>query len=690
MADQPATGASQAPLGTEGNPTHVVSRPAPTIGWAGVQSGVEEFDKEEIQGYKEDMDALLVFIGLFSAVLASFVAMSFSLLQASPAESMVFIMTGMSIQAASYTIQGEFMNSTAPAPTSLPSFEPTHNAIVVNILWTASLIVSLATASGALLVKQWLRQYTNQTTAFAMQKMRIRHFRRIALEDWGVIEIAYALPFLLLMSLPLFFVGLCYFTADIHSSVKNTTFSLVSAWAFFFIAATILPTFSARCPYKTPALSSLTSAMRVYLRPFWIKVLRILVATCADRDERSSFLRSILTTVRVWIATALANITYEGCLRLLGNVRLLRTRTSRILSTTGAHLREWLHHISAIRTMIHGWADRTLASMTNEEHLHDEATAIKTNAGDLAILVDADKLHGNDEVADAALSHAVRQSNLDWEEVLELAKSLILHRLPSQDMFSGTPEFVGLGDMTPRALAAVHNVLDYVESCQPLPWAELFPIPFLRSVCDHTEPECWAFFLRLSASFVQPPTTLPRWLDRCTEDDCDMLGTICQPSNSATVLRSLLALLCRRLEQPDFDLSTSVSRLQSFLWVYFERLDVPDSFEAEQPTPWSDILNNASLGPTVLWLTQQLKSDFATSTTGSSNVRSRETAWGHAVSLIVKFMVVLNDTSDFFDIRGVALKSSETLRSFWISCFKYQLHVSELLVPGHGIDAQGA
>ncbi|KAI0338485.1 hypothetical protein BDW22DRAFT_1337883, partial [Trametopsis cervina] len=266
MADQSATGAPQNVLGTEGNPIHVVSRkeddpiisrPAPTFGWAGVMSGIEGFDKEEIQGYKEDMDALLVFIGLFSAVLAGFVAMSYSSLGANPADLMVFVMMGMSIQAASYTIQGGFINSTTPAPTSLPHFEPTDNAIVVNTLWTASLIVSLATASGAILVKQWLRGYTASTTSFAMYKMRIRFFRRRALEDWHVLDIASALPLLLQISLAFFFIGLYYFTADIHPSVKNTTLPLVSAWAFFFIAATILPIFSARCPYKTPALSSL-------------------------------------------------------------------------------------------------------------------------------------------------------------------------------------------------------------------------------------------------------------------------------------------------------------------------------------------------------------------------------------------------------------------------------------------------
>ncbi|KAI0337007.1 hypothetical protein BDW22DRAFT_1403795, partial [Trametopsis cervina] len=166
MADQSATGPLQTPLGAEGNPIHVVSRKeddpihvvsrsAPTTGWAGVMSGVEEFDKEEIQGYKEDMDALL--IGLFSAVLAGFLNGSYNSLKADPADLMLLVMTGMSIQAASYTIQGGFINSTAPAPTSLPPFEPTHNAVVVNILWTASLVASLSAASGAIFVKQWLR-----------------------------------------------------------------------------------------------------------------------------------------------------------------------------------------------------------------------------------------------------------------------------------------------------------------------------------------------------------------------------------------------------------------------------------------------------------------------------------------------------------------------------------------------------
>ncbi|KAI0338489.1 hypothetical protein BDW22DRAFT_1337812, partial [Trametopsis cervina] len=236
---------------------YVVNRPEPIKGWAGLQSGVEEFDKQEIEGHKDDIDTLLVFVsqcmltGLFSAVLAAFVLIAYTLLQPDAAGASLSVVTQMSTQGASYHVEGDFINSTTPA-TPPPPFQPTHNAIVVNDLWTASLIISLATASFAILVKQWLRQYIKYTTSFPQGRMRVRHFRREGLERWYVLEIAGFLPFLLQISLALFFVGLCYFTAEVHPSVRNTTLPLVCGWAFLFIAATVFPIFSAQCPYKTP------------------------------------------------------------------------------------------------------------------------------------------------------------------------------------------------------------------------------------------------------------------------------------------------------------------------------------------------------------------------------------------------------------------------------------------------------
>ncbi|KAI0338518.1 hypothetical protein BDW22DRAFT_702260 [Trametopsis cervina] len=562
MADQLALGPSSEPLGAASNPMHVVSRPEPIKGWPGLQSDVEGFDKQEIEGHKDDIDTLLVFTGLFSAVLAAFVLIAYTLLEPDAAGATLSVVTQMSTQGASYHVEGDFINSTTPA-TPPPPFEPTYNAIVVNDLWTASLIISLATASFAILVKQWLRQYIKYTTSFPQGRMRVRHFRREGLERWYVLEIAAFLPFLLQVSLALFFVGLCYFTADVHPSVRNTTLPLVCGWAFLFIAATIFPIFSAQCPYKTPALDGLTTFLRDLLWSMWTGIMKHLAAVQWQPSP------TIL-------------------LRLVGIVRR--------------------------------WADRQHMRLTNMTFSRNEDAASKSDSADFAILLNADKLHGNDEVVDTAISHAIQQSKIKWEDAIELVQQLILNRLPSQDMFSGHPKIVELGDLTPRALMAVHNILDYTESFHAAtleyPWG---PVPFLESVSAGKKPECWVFFLRLSVSLVQPPTTLPRWLDRSNWDDCRTLGEICQPSKSAQVLQSLLALLCRRLERPDFNLSTPLPRLQAFLEVYFDELHVPDSFGAEQPRPWSDVLNAESLGPTIAWLTQQLKSDIATPPAGPSD-----------------------------------------------------------------------
>ncbi|KAI0344878.1 hypothetical protein BDW22DRAFT_1326608, partial [Trametopsis cervina] len=142
----------------------------------------------------------------------------------------------------------------SPTPTSSPPFEPSINAIRINDLWAASLVISLATASFGILVKQWLREYMKFVTSFPQGRLRIRNFRRAGLETWKVLTIAACLPLLLQLALGLFFIGLCFYTAELHSSVRNTTLPLVAGWGFIFFFVTVSPLFSAHCPYKTPAL----------------------------------------------------------------------------------------------------------------------------------------------------------------------------------------------------------------------------------------------------------------------------------------------------------------------------------------------------------------------------------------------------------------------------------------------------
>ncbi|KAI0093088.1 hypothetical protein BDY19DRAFT_407332 [Irpex rosettiformis] len=175
---------------------------------------------------------------------------------------MLLLMQQLTTQTHSYSLNGGFLNSTAPPMPTIPEFTPTVNAIRVNVLWFASLTLSLVSASFGILVKQWLREYLAGEYTSPQARLRIRHFRTPGLDHWKVFEIAAILPLLLQLSLALFLIGLCFFTADVHDTIGHTTLPLVAGWGFLFIAASFAPALSPRCPYKTTLLKSAMSTLR--------------------------------------------------------------------------------------------------------------------------------------------------------------------------------------------------------------------------------------------------------------------------------------------------------------------------------------------------------------------------------------------------------------------------------------------
>ncbi|KAI0084680.1 hypothetical protein BDY19DRAFT_898097, partial [Irpex rosettiformis] len=227
--------------------------PNQLTGWPAVEKALTEFDRQEIGAYKEDIDSLLTFTGLYSAVLTAFVIVSYPQLQEDTAGETLQVLRLIAVQTATYSvIGGQLVNSTAAAPSASPPFQPSAAAIRINALWFASLVISLAVASISIFVKQWLRAYMSFASASPQGQLRIRHFRRSGIEAWRVFEIASMLPLLLQISLALFFVGLCIFTFDVHPVIGKTTLPLVCAWAFLLLVTIMSPIFSSRCPYKTP------------------------------------------------------------------------------------------------------------------------------------------------------------------------------------------------------------------------------------------------------------------------------------------------------------------------------------------------------------------------------------------------------------------------------------------------------
>ncbi|RDX43101.1 hypothetical protein OH76DRAFT_1297404, partial [Lentinus brumalis] len=146
--------------------------------------------------WKEEIDTLLVYAGLSSAVLTAFVVQSYQLLQPDPTDLTLAALNQISSQLNSFTVASSFINATEQATqreslAAAPFHAPPY-AVWLNLLWFSSLVFSLASATVALFVKQWLYEAT-VGDAFR-ESARLRQYRLNGLLKWRVGMIVVALP----------------------------------------------------------------------------------------------------------------------------------------------------------------------------------------------------------------------------------------------------------------------------------------------------------------------------------------------------------------------------------------------------------------------------------------------------------------------------------------------------------------
>lgn len=178
-------------------------------------------------------------------------------------------------------------------PYDIPLF-----AVHVNGLWFAALICSLATGSFGMLVKQWLHEYLASNSMSPRRRLLERHFRQPGLDKWKVFEIAASLPILLHVSLGLFFLGLCFFTASVDAQLGHTNIVLVSGWVLFVVITCFFPLFSPRCPYKIPMLKTAFRGLRGMARPFIIHLTVAYAWIKESLHSRVSALRADMRAVQ--------------------------------------------------------------------------------------------------------------------------------------------------------------------------------------------------------------------------------------------------------------------------------------------------------------------------------------------------------------------------------------------------------
>ncbi|KAF9038999.1 hypothetical protein BDZ89DRAFT_393123 [Hymenopellis radicata] len=210
------------------------------------------FDATMIGESRDGLDVMLVFAGLFSAVVTSFLVQVSQSLQADFSQmSAVLLHDLVSIQLA-MADTGSFSNITSPSVNPNEKFMPDAMIVWVNGLWLVSLTASLSVAVAAVLVKQWLHHYMSLPSGTPGIRSHVRQFRFMGLEQWRVSVIIGLLPIIMHTSLALFLAGLVLFYIPLRTSLAWAVGALAVVVAILYIVSNVMPIFFPQCPYHTP------------------------------------------------------------------------------------------------------------------------------------------------------------------------------------------------------------------------------------------------------------------------------------------------------------------------------------------------------------------------------------------------------------------------------------------------------
>ncbi|KAH8977136.1 hypothetical protein EDB92DRAFT_1958744 [Lactarius akahatsu] len=217
--------------------------------WSIYLTEADERDREITELWRGEADSILVFTGLFSGVIATFLAISYSNLLPSSAETTNFYLAIIIEQLAS----NSSVNGVIPVPSPL-AFTPSASAIRVNVIWFLSLVLSITSAVNATLFQQWARRYLELTRRRIAphKRARTRAYMYNGIASFKMSRAVKAMPILLHLSIFLFFVGLIDFLWNTNSTVGSWIFGSTMVFTFAYLALTVLPNLCLNCPYSTP------------------------------------------------------------------------------------------------------------------------------------------------------------------------------------------------------------------------------------------------------------------------------------------------------------------------------------------------------------------------------------------------------------------------------------------------------
>ncbi|KAJ7627732.1 hypothetical protein DFH06DRAFT_1227052 [Mycena polygramma] len=180
--------------------------------WSVYISEAEKYDKTLVEGWKSDMDGLLIFAGLFSASLTAFIVESYKTLSPDQGAITIALLAQISRQ-----LEPQFDGSSVATNTQL-SFSPSTSSLACNILWFLSLGLSLSCALIATLVEQRSRDFIQRADMRPSPIIRARIFSYLyfGIRRFGMHRMVEFIPLLLHLSLLFFFAGLVAFLYPVN------------------------------------------------------------------------------------------------------------------------------------------------------------------------------------------------------------------------------------------------------------------------------------------------------------------------------------------------------------------------------------------------------------------------------------------------------------------------------------------
>ncbi|KAF9522953.1 hypothetical protein CPB83DRAFT_732038, partial [Crepidotus variabilis] len=121
--------------------------------WKVVQEYYTTREEVRCDAWKDEVQHLLIFSGLFSAVVTAFLVESYKALQQDPSEVSVLLLSRISVQLDSLS------NATQTSQIPALSGPPLSSSRRINSFWFLSLVFSLTSALVSIVAMQWIREH---------------------------------------------------------------------------------------------------------------------------------------------------------------------------------------------------------------------------------------------------------------------------------------------------------------------------------------------------------------------------------------------------------------------------------------------------------------------------------------------------------------------------------------------------